>query len=72
MQPVSLYLGNHLLKNGFNKNCYYQYLSLHMPWQKCQLFVVQKFWQEIQSGLEAIEVFLEVTIYFLHTVEYNF
>ena len=36
--------------------------------QKCQLFVVQKFWREIQSGLEAIEVFLVVTIYVLHTV----
>ena len=36
--------------------------------QKCQLFFVQKIWREIQSGLEAIEVFLEVTIYVLHTV----
>ena len=40
--------------------------------QKCQLFVVQKNWREIQSGLEAIEVFLEVTIYVLHTVVNNF
>ena len=36
--------------------------------QKCQLFVVQKFWHEIQSCLEAFEIFLEVTIYVLHTV----
>ena len=40
--------------------------------QKCQLFIVQKFWREIQSGLEAIEVFLEVMIYVLHTVVKGF
>ena len=37
--------------------------------QKCQLFAVQKIWREIQSGIVAIEVFLEVTIYVLHTVD---
>ena len=36
--------------------------------QKCQLFVMLNFWREVQSGLEAIEVFLEVMIYVLHTV----
>ena len=30
----------------------------------------KKFWRKIQSGLEAIEVFLEVTIYVLHTVAF--
>ena len=37
--------------------------------QKCHFFCcAKKFWRKIQSGLEAIEIFLEVTIYVLHTV----